>query len=230
MKTIGIIGGMGPQATCDLAEKIIGLTKANSDQENIPIKIDINTRIPDRTAAILTGGADPRPELIKSAKFLESGGADFLIIACNTPHYFVQDVQNAVKIPIVSMIEETAKEAKNRGLKKVALLATDGTVKSGIYAREFAKQGVEMIVPAEKGQKEVMHLIYDGVKKNDYSIDISGFLTLLENLKSENAEVFVLACTELPIAFEKFKIPAKILDATEILAKVSVIKAGASLK
>jgi aspartate racemase len=225
MKTIGIIGGMGPQATCDLAEKIIGLTKANSDQENIPMKIDINTRIPDRTAAILTGGADPRPELIKSAIFLERGGADFLIIACNTAHYFVPDIQSTVKIPIVSMIEETAKEAKNRGLKKVALLATDGTIQSGIYAREFAKQGVEMLVPTEKDQKQVMRVIYDGVKKNDYTIDISGFLALLENLKKEKAEVFVLACTELPLAFERFKIPEKILDATEVLAQVSVIKA-----
>jgi aspartate racemase len=230
MKTIGIIGGMGPQATCDLAAKIIALTGADSDQENIPLKIDINTRIPDRTAAILAGGADPRPELIKSAKFLESGGADFLIMACNTAHYFVQDIQRAVKIPIVSMIEETAKEAKKRGLKKVALLATDGTVKSGIYAREFAKRGVEMIVPAENDQKKVMRLIYDGVKKNDYTIDISDFLALLENLKKENAEVFVLACTELPLAFEKFKISEKILDATEVLAKAAIVKAGASLK
>ena len=87
LKTIGIIGGMGPAATADLMMKIISMTAADSDQDHIPMIIDNNTRIPDRTAAILSGGADPVPEMTASAKRLETAGADFIIIGCNTAHY-----------------------------------------------------------------------------------------------------------------------------------------------
>ena len=83
-KTIGIIGGMGPLATADLFEKIVGHTKAACDQEHLHVVIDSNTNIPDRTAALLHGGADPLPELTGSARRLEAMGADVLIMPCNT--------------------------------------------------------------------------------------------------------------------------------------------------
>ena len=97
--TIGIVGGMGPLATCDLFRKIIDVTEAGSDQEHVRVVIDSNTEIPDRTAAILAGGKDPVPELRKSASYLVSIGADLLIMPCNTAHYFYDQVAPAVEVP-----------------------------------------------------------------------------------------------------------------------------------
>ena len=122
-KTIGIIGGMGPMATVDLMKKVILATDAREDQEHIPILVDNNTNIPDRTAAILGEGEDPLPELLKSADRLTDAGADFLIMGCNTAHYFLPRMMPHLKVPFVNMIEETAAFCAREGFKKVGLLA-----------------------------------------------------------------------------------------------------------
>ena len=105
--TIGIIGGMGPLATADLFQKIIRHTDARCDQEHLHILIDNNTAIPDRTAALLHGGADPFPEMCRSAKFLEAGGADCLIMPCNTAHFYHRRLQEQLRIPLLHMVELT---------------------------------------------------------------------------------------------------------------------------
>lgn len=127
-KTIGIIGGMGPLATCDLFHRIIEITDASCDQEHIRVLIDNNTRIPDRTAAILHGGADPVEQMVISARGLQTMGADLLLIPCNTAHYFHKQVSDCVNVPVLHMLEETAKVASRKGIETVGLLATDGTI------------------------------------------------------------------------------------------------------
>ena len=107
-KIIGILGGMGPEATIDLFQKIVKLTPAQQDQEHLRIIIDNNPKIPDRTKAILHGGENPLPELIKTAQNLERAGADFIIIACNTAHYYLPEIQKTVNITIFSIMQETA--------------------------------------------------------------------------------------------------------------------------
>ena len=140
--TIGIVGGMGPLATCDLFRKIIEVTEAGSDQEHVRVVIDSNTEIPDRTAAILAGGKDPVPELRKSASHLVSIGADLLIMPCNTAHYFYDQVAPTVGVPFLHMIRETAACLKRQGVGTVGLLATDGTVQSGVYHAAFEEAGI----------------------------------------------------------------------------------------
>ena len=156
---------MGPAATCDLMQKIIDSTAASCDQEHIPMIIDSNTRIPDRTAAILSGGPSPVPELIGSAKRLEAAGADFLIIPCNTAHYFIDEVRAVVDIPVLNMPEETAGLLRQRGITKAAVLATDGTVRSGLYKEALEREGIAVLYPDEEEQGLVMSLIYDYIKR-----------------------------------------------------------------
>ena len=146
-KTIGIIGGMGPLATADLFEKIVGHTKAACDQEHLHVVIDSNTNIPDRTAALLHGGADPLPELAKSAGRLEKMGADVLIMPCNTAHNYYDGIAAAVSVPVLHMVRLTAQALVERGVKKAGLLASDGTVRTGIYQKSFAGSGVELLTP-----------------------------------------------------------------------------------
>ena len=225
-KTIGILGGMGPMATYDLAIKIINNTEAASDQEHIPVLTDCNTRISDRTAAILSGGADPRPEMIKSARRLEAAGADYLIMPCNTAHYFYDDICREISIPMLHMPRETAARLKEMGIKKAAVLATDGTCQSGIYESALSEAGIEPVYPSEEKQKIVMSLIYDYVKAGKMDFADLNIDSVINEVRSRGAEILILGCTELPIAFDAIGETAlPTIDQTDVLAKAAVREA-----
>lgn len=226
-KTIGILGGMGPMATYDLGIKIVENTKADKDQDNVPVIIDCNTRIADRTSAILHGGEEPRPEMIKSAKRLEAAGADFIIMPCNTAHYYYEDVCREVSIPMLHMPRETAARLKEKGIKKAAVLATDGTFRSGIYKQALNEAGIEDIYPSEEMQRIVMSLIYDYVKAGNMDFSALDIGAVIEDVKSKGAEILILGCTELPIAFDIIgEVALPTIDPTNVLARAAVQAAG----
>ena len=229
MKTIGIIGGMGPMATVDLMKKVILATDAREDQDHIPILVDNNTNIPDRTAAILGKGESPLPELMKSAERLTQGGADFLIMGCNTAHYFLPLMLPYLKVPVINMIEETAKFCAKEGFHKVGLLASAGTCKSGIYQRALAREGVEVVQPQGKAEEAVHDMIYNGVKAGDMSYDATAVREALKKMAEEGCEAFVLGCTEVPVAVEMYHLEGNFIDATEVLAEKAVQEAGAKV-
>lgn len=221
-KTIGIIGGMGPMATIDLYRKIIEVTPANSDNDHIHVVIDSNTLIPDRTAYILGKGKDPAMEMIRTAISLENMGADFLIMACNTAYYYYDRIIPFIKIPMLNMIDETVKEIAKLKMNTVGLLATDGVLASKVYEYKLNEYEINIIKPSEEGQKVVMDLIYNGIKASDFSLDISRFRTVIEELYFSGAETLILGCTELPIAFERFSLKGHTIDPTKILAEKAV--------
>lgn len=226
-KIIGILGGMGPEATIDLFHKIIKFTPAEKDQEHLRIIIDNNPKIPDRTAAILGKGEDPLPALQETAQNLEKAGADFIIIPCNTAHYFLPSIQKSVKIPILNIIEETAKETQKKipSIKKVGLLASIGTYKTKIYHQYFKKYNIEVIFPEEKDKEEVMKVIY-AVKAGDLSIEVKGnILKIAQKLVDKGAEAIIAGCTEIPLLLKKGDVSVPIIDPTQALAKAAVQKA-----
>ena len=234
-KVIGILGGMGPLATADLFQKITLHTVAGKDQEHPRVCVDSNTNIPDRTEALLHGGEDPVPEMIKSAKRLESIGADFLIMPCNTAHNYYEQVSEAVTIPVLHMIALTRDALKARGVKCAGLLATDGTVQTGIYQRTFERSGVELLTPdtaADQAadQAAVMDIIYNGVKAGDLGHDVSAFRAACEHLLARGAEVLILGCTELPPAFEIYRLDYPNVDPTLELALGAIRAAGCEIK
>lgn len=220
MKIAGILGGMGPLATMDLSNKIIKYTDAEKDSDHVHILIDNNTEIPDRTAYILGEGKNPEKYLIDSALKLEAMGADFIVMPCNTAHYFYENVKGTVKIPFINMIDEIAKELK--GTKKVGLLATKGTYYSNIYENIFNKYGIEVAVPPVDLQEIVMELIYK-VKNGNSNINEIPIDSVIEYFYKLGIDNIILGCTELPVAFEKMKIKGNFLDPTKILA-ISTIK------
>ena len=229
-KVIGILGGMGPLATADLFQKITLHTAASCDQEHPRVCIDSNTAIADRTAALLHGGADPRPEMIKSAQRLASIGADLLIMPCNTAHNFYDDVAASVNIPVLHMIALTRDALKAKGVKCAGLLATDGTVQTGIYQRTFAGSGIDLLVPDGNDQVAVMDIIYNGVKAGDMSHDATAFRRTCENLIARGAEVLILGCTELPPAFDIYHLDYPNVDPTLALALGAIRAAGCMVK
>lgn len=229
MKTIGIIGGMGPMATVDLMQKIILATDASEDQDHIPILVDNNTNIPDRTAAILGQGTSPVPELLKSAERLTAQGADFLIMGCNTAHFFLPLLMPYLKIPFISMIETTAEFCKQQGLQKVGLLASAGTCHSGIYQRALQHVGIEILLPTKAGETAIHNMIYAGVKAGKQHYDTTDVQKTLQDMCRAGAEAFILGCTEMPLAVSLYALEGNFLDATQILAEKAVTAAGAKV-
>lgn len=229
-KTIGIIGGMGPMATADLFRKITAMTNAVKDSEHIHVIIDSNGAIPDRTAAILGKGEDPRTVMTATIKRLEQAGADILLMPCNTAHFFYDDLQAATACPILHMLKLTAEEIKGRGLKNVCLLATDGTVQTGIYSKLFEQNGIGYMLPEPEEQKLVMDAIYNGVKAGNAAYDATALKAALAAMRARGAEAFVLGCTELPIAFADYRLDYPTVDPTTVLAKAAIVAAGYELK
>ncbi|NQV90855.1 aspartate/glutamate racemase family protein, partial [Candidatus Woesearchaeota archaeon] len=162
MKTIGILGGMGPEATNRLATLITSLTVVSKDQEHIPVISFNNSKIPHRINAIFNNTESPLPEMIRMAKGLEFLGADFLIIPCNTAHYFIKDIQPHINIPFINMIEETVRFVSDnyQDTKKVGILGTNLTIKMKLYEKPLEEKGIQIIRPSSKNEELVMQAIY----------------------------------------------------------------------
>lgn len=211
-------------ATVDLFRKLVEHTQAQSDAEHIHILIDNYPQIPDRTKAVLTGDDSVVEYLAEAARRLADAGADFLIIPCNTSHCFYDALCSRVQIPVIHMIRACAEKVKALGYNKVALLATDGTVRAGIYSACFAEYGIEVLLPSEQGQKKVMQLIYDEIKAGK-EVHPQILDEERKALQQRGAQAFILGCTELPLAFPPDG-SGLFIDPTAILAEAAIKAAG----
>ncbi len=221
---------MGPLATADLFYKIVANTDAHSDAGHIRILIDNNPKIPDRTAALLEGSDAPLSFIVDAAQTLARMGADLLLLPCNTSHAYYPQLCEAVSTPVINMIEETAAQAAKMRLKHVGLLATKGTLFARLYDDALAQYGIEAVRPSESGQAEVMALIYDGIKAGEDTFDTTRVCGELNRMRDQGAETFILGCTELPVAFERYRIAYPSIDPSLILAKAAIVRAGYRVK
>ena len=219
-------------ATADLYRKIIERTRADRDSEHIRVYIDGNAAIPDRTAAILHGGEDPVPEMLSALRHLEACGADCIIMPCNTAHYFLPRLREQTALPILDMQRITAAVCRERFPgKTAAILATDGTVQSGLYDRALDAEGVRWIHPGEYEQKTLMHLIYDVVKASrPMEPEKEHWDAILDTLRGQGADLFILGCTELPVLAGVLPSEGPFLDPTDELAKAAIRFCGYEVK
>jgi aspartate racemase len=222
-KVVGVLGGMGPQATVDFFQKVINLTPAGCDQDHIRLLINNDPKTPDRTSFIMGQGESPLNVLITNAIKLQMMGADLLAMPCNTAHFFYDDIVKFVNIPFINMIEEVAKEIKNKfgNGAKAGLLATLGTYKAMVYERVFEKHGIEIIVPDESGKKDVYQLIYK-IKENLAKADTKPVAQVIADLKLKGASTVILGCTELPLVEKDLPKDIEYMDSTLILARKAV--------
>jgi aspartate racemase len=226
-KVIGILGGMGPEATADLFRRIIRATPAKRDQDHIRVIIDSNPKIPDRTAAIIGGGPSPLTEMTKTAKNLEKAGADFIIIPCNTAHYYYEELKKSVGIPILNVVELVAQTIREKfpNVKKVGVISTTGTVKAGIYDRALNRNMVEVIYPSEELQDKVMEAIYDKIKAGRIFEGKEIIVKVATRLVEEGAELIICGCTEVSLVLKGGDVPVPVLDPLQILAETAVAEA-----
>ena len=231
--TLGVLGGLGPLATVYFTDMVVKLTDAKRDQEHISMVILNHPSIPDRTDYILDNSKpDPLPVMIADAKRLEGAGSDFIVIPCNTAHYFYDRIQDNINIPMLNIIEETVLYAKKTVpcLKTLGILATKGTLSAGSYQRACQKYGIECLTPDEEDSRLLMHIIYDGVKAGG-EVDFGAFESLIDRMKKNGCEAVVLGCTELSVIHLDHKMKrAYVIDSMQTLARASILKGGKERK
>lgn len=227
---LGILGGMGPQATQDFYQRILDRTDASCDQEHLPTLILSDTGMPDRTAAILGGDAEGcYQRLLAGAKLLERGGCTLLAIPCNTSHYFADRLQGELAVPLVHMPRETVGCLARAGKRKVGILGTDGTIQAGVYQKECDTQGVEAVSPPPEVQTLVMSIIYDEIKRGETG-SREKFAVIDRWLRSTGCEGGILACTELSVYRTHHSLPDYYTDAMDVLAETCITTCGYKLR
>jgi len=233
-RVVGIIGGMGPEATLDLMRRVLAKTPAQGDQDHIHLIVESNPKIPSRIAHLIEGtGADPTPELVRIARNLERAGAQALAIPCNTAHAYAPSIRRAVSIPLLDMVQMTVDEiagsrissshiassptASARRVQRVGLLASSAVLATELYAKAFAGHGITVIHPA--GQDEVMVLI-KAVKRGEIGLDIQAALGRIALELASHADVLLVGCSELSVI--SAGITAPFVDSLDVQAQAIV--------
>lgn len=219
-KTVGVLGGMGPDATVDFMATVIALTPADRDQEHLHMIVDNDPTIPARQDAILHGGPDPGPAMATMAKRLENAGADFLVMPCNTAHAFSSYVSGAVNIPLLSIIDVTVAACK--AYASVGLMATEGCLRSDLYQEALAAAGIDCVLPTDQELAEFMRLTFQ-IKSGDRSDEISAAMrSLAAALTNRGAKAIVAGCTEIPLVLDEHTLDVPLISSTDLLAKKTV--------
>lgn len=218
-KVVGILGGMGPEATVDLMQRIIRLTPAEDDIDHVRCIVDNNPKVPSRIKAIIEGtGESPAPCLAEMGRRLESWGADFLAIACNTAHAYYDEIRDAVHIPVLNMIDLVIDHVRQTGIRRVGILASIAVQMTGLYHHRFEPLGIETVYPEPAQQAELFRLIRRIKTGDTGDAVISRYRDFCRHLQTLGAELGIIACTELSI-LDIGDAPLALIDAAELLAQ-----------
>ncbi len=221
-KLLGIIGGLGPASSAYFYELITEHTKVTRDQDHIDIILSSRASTPDRTDYIL-GRSDesPLPAMIADARSLEVYGASAIVIPCNTAHYFIDEVRRSVSVPVPSIIAETVRHIEKCGFKKAAVLATEGTIVSGSYQREFDARGLGCAIPDAEGTRRLMEIIYGKVKRGVIPPP-SELYEVTGPMFDAGCDCAILGCTELSLIGKRMTDDPRIVDSLTVLADCAI--------
>jgi len=229
-KTIGILGGMGPEATVHLFDLIVKKPRAKKDGDHITMIILNNPEIPDRTAAIIGTGESPLPLLIKTAQDLERAGAHFLVMPCVTAHHYYPEIIKKINIPFIHMIRETLNHITTNlpELSKFGLLATTGTLEIQLFQQELENKKPQILIPDSEQQKKVMHAIYgkNGIKAGFKDSPREILSLVSRQLEKKGAQAIIAGCTEVALVIEEIGINLQKINPLQILASASIKMAG----
>lgn len=219
--TVGILGGMGPAATIDLMQRILDRTPAGGDEDHIRMLVDNNPKVPSRIDYLIHGrGENPLPVIADMARSLQTQGADFLAMPCNTAHLFAEELSAAVSIPLVNMIEVTA--AQTTEFDRIGLLASSAVTGAGLYENAIS---AEVIVPESQDQSVLMDVILAVKAGNLDDSHRNTFAELAGKIVEQGAQTLVVACTELSVIVSEMDLKVSVLDAADCLAEAVVREA-----
>jgi aspartate racemase len=214
---------MGPAATIDFLAKLVEATPAQRDADHLRVIVDCDPSIPDRTAAILGSGPSPGPRLAAMARELEARGAGVIVMPCNTAHAFADEVRQAIRVPFIDMVEAAVAALPDSGGRHFGLLATSGTVASGIYEASLRRRGGSCVLPNPTDQTTLMAMISSIKASASEFADGDQIAAIANHLIAAGASAIIVGCTELSIAIDTAPVAVPIVDASRALA-VAVVR------
>lgn len=229
-KILGVIGGLGPMATAHFMALVTEMTDARTDQDHLEMIIHSDPSIPDRTQHILDSTKPtPLPRMLAIGQQLAGQGAGIIAVPCVTAHYFWDILDAGICVPVINGVRETVAALKAQKLSRIGIMATDGTVRSGIFSKELTSQGLIPIIPSPDCQRKVMGLIFDNIKAG-IPAQMENFHAVRRELQRSGAQAIILGCTELSLIKRDYPIGPGFIDAMEVLAQQSVLRCGKALK
>ena len=227
-KILGILGGLGPMSSVYFYEMLTSHTHAERDQDHVNILLSSRADIPDRTDFIIgKSNNNPLPAMINEVDRLTTAGAQIIAIPCNTAHYFYQGVAQHTSTPILNIIEETVCFCKHLNIKKVGVLATEGTVLSSAYKTALERENIEYMTCSQEDQAVISDIIYGDVKQGK-DPDIDRFLCVADSLTAHGCERIILGCTELSLIKKKYRLGTRFIDSLEVLTVRALTECGAA--
>ncbi len=226
MKTVGIIGGLGPETTSEFYLDIIFSCQKLSKTERPGILISsvpLPYQIEEDLILRNTGSERYIPYLTKEAQRLEKAGSDFLVMPCNSLHVFIEDIRKSVSIPVLSIIEETVTFIKNNNYKKVGIISTSATIQNKLYENAFEKGGIDYVTPDDLQQAKMGKIILNlvnGLQKNQ---DRDEIINIINSFEEKDVDCVALACTDLQLLIPEHP-KLKIFDTMKILSDATVKK------
>jgi len=223
-KIPGVLGGLGIDVTAEFLARVIDATGAEKEQENIPMIINHNPAVPDRTSAILYDTEDPLPSLKSSLEVLEKAGAGFIAIPCNTAHYYYDALQEHVSVPIIHMVREVALRilTLDKPAGCTGLMATTGTVRTGLYQKQFKSKGIDILLPDGDDQDRIMKNIMVIKSRRNTSAIRQEFIRDAKKLADRGARAIVVGCTDISLAIKDGDVHVPIIDSLSVLAEKTV--------
>jgi aspartate racemase len=217
---VGVLGGMGPDTTVDFMARVIALTPAEQEQDHVRMIVDHNPQCPSRQNALLRDGKDPGPTLAAMAAGLETAGADFLVMPCNTAHAFRDSIETATTIPLISIIDVTVSACTN--YDAVGVLATSCCLDSHLYQNALAENNVRAVIPDDEEIDLLLNLI-NRIKTGDRSSEGARQLQIFaESLTQKGAKAIVAGCTEIPLLLHESMLSVPLISSTDVLAGTTV--------
>lgn len=225
MKTLGILGGVGPETTSKIYHSIINLFKKNQ-MDKYPAILIYNLPFPFaiEEEAIVQGKNSEKmiPYLVEGAKILEKAGADFGILPCNTLHKYIGEIRDSVKIPFLSILDETVIKLKATGIKTIGILATETTVKDELYNNILKENGINYLYPTREEQNIINKIILELLNAKKDKLQEEEIKTICSSLQKKGAQAILLACTDLQIIVSIIHSSIPVIDSTEILINASM--------
>lgn len=216
MRAVGILGGMGPEATVLLMQKVLAAVPARDDADHVPLIVHQNPQVPSRIAALIERmGEDPGPHLARMARDLERAGAQALAMPCNTAHHYAPAIAAATRLPFLDMIELTADALARRGARRVGMLASPATRLTGVFEPAFARRG---LVPVMPGDDSGLLAVIRAVKSGEAGAAPQRALhDQARDLAARGADILLVACTELSLLSDALPPDIPRLDSLDCL-------------
>ena len=222
-KTVGVLGGMGPEATVAFLGQLLAATPAARDQDHLHVIVDSNPAVPDRNRAVAGTGPSPAPVLAEMARRLEAAGAELLVMPCNAAHAFADAVLGAVDVPFLSILDATVDATRrHRGITRVGVLAAQGALQAHLYRDAFGGWGIRTVEPEGASRDRFMELLYR-IKRGDKGAEVRDAMSALAgDLIARGAEAIVAGCTEVPLVLAADRVPVPLVDSLHALAVATV--------